>query len=713
MAKNTIDKNPITYSPVTGHRFAKRIQHNAWSVVAYQLQKTDLLRDKKANASSFIEKELAYNCIYFLIGYEINNDCNKEMMYVGQAGIRDNGQSVLDRLNEHAYLGNDPAKYIDKWTDIIVVTNEKGSWGATELDALEHIFWSLIPVGNRYNSQKPSCTGAELSLYTEEVKQIKAYLDFLEYETLKNYSDSKDIKSDIQNSIDSAVKTIAEAKSDLPIDLDNGTTSIPNITTPKRIINSMLDLLPESVWNDETVFFDPACKDGGYLLGIYERLMRNEKLLKKYGNAIKLSNHILSEQLYGIALNQNSRAITVDNLGGLGYNIRVIPNYVNILKYFRTLRKTKQKVNIIQLEKDLLKKEFGKEMKIDVVIGNPPYQGADGKSSIYPEFVENAVDIADTVCMVTRDNWLTGMAFEDMRSHLLESGGVVKIYHYPVVGELFTNVGVAVAYFLWQRGYTGESLYKRVENKGVMSQRNVNINRIIVSDIAASIVDKTISNVDWASLYNSRSYPFMDQRKRYALEESDERTEYYNVAVMANNEKTVFTSLNNFQNEAEVKKYKVLCGVIINEASLSKAGNVLTNIKAIAPMQVASETWSLVATFDNETETVNCKKYVQTKFFRFLANQTVNNRSNVTKNTFKYTPVQDFTSNSDIDWSQSISEIDKQLYQKYNLSDEEIAYIEKTIKSMDTAVIKSASKPKLTREDVEANYIQSLIASES
>lgn len=43
-------------------------------------------------------------------------------------------------------------------------------------------------------------------------------------------------------------------------------------------------------------------------------------------------------------------------------------------------------------------------MKIDVVIGNPPYQGADGKSSIYPEFVENAVDIADTVCMVTRDN---------------------------------------------------------------------------------------------------------------------------------------------------------------------------------------------------------------------------------------------------------------------------------------------------------------------
>jgi hypothetical protein len=50
---------------------------------------------------------------------------------------------------------------------------------------------------------------------------------------------------------------------------------------------------------------------------------------------------------------------------------------------------------------------------------------------------------------------------------------------------------------------------------------------------------------------------------------------------------------------------------------------------------------------------------------------------------FSAVPLQDFTSNSDLDWSQPISDIEQQLYKKYNLTDEEIAYIEKTIKPME------------------------------
>lgn len=50
---------------------------------------------------------------------------------------------------------------------------------------------------------------------------------------------------------------------------------------------------------------------------------------------------------------------------------------------------------------------------------------------------------------------------------------------------------------------------------------------------------------------------------------------------------------------------------------------------------------------------------------------------------FEYVPTQDFTSNSDIDWSQSVSDIDKQLYEKYGLKQEEMDYIESTIKPME------------------------------
>jgi hypothetical protein len=53
-----------------------------------------------------------------------------------------------------------------------------------------------------------------------------------------------------------------------------------------------------------------------------------------------------------------------------------------------------------------------------------------------------------------------------------------------------------------------------------------------------------------------------------------------------------------------------------------------------------------------------------------------------TSKTFKFVPLQDFTENSDIDWTKSISEIDQQLYKKYNLSAEEISFIESMIKPM-------------------------------
>lgn len=388
-------------------------------------------------------------------------------------------------------------------------------------------------------------------------------------------------------------------------------------------------------------------------------------------------------------------------------------NYIEILKQFRSLNKEKVS-ETTKLEHELIRRQFGKDMKIDVVVGNPPYQGADNKSSIYPEFVEYAVDLSDITCMITRDNWLTGMAFEDLRNHLTDKGNVTKIYHYPVVGEIFNNVGVAVAYFIWNRQAEGKTLYTRIENNEIVLSQNGNIKNITLSETACNIIDKIPVTVDWGSYFSSRSYAFMDQRKRKALKSSNIQDENYNVAVLVNKDKAIYTAISNFQNVDEVKKYKVLCGVVINEALLGSPGNVLTNIKAIAPMQVASETWSLIATFNTEEETVNCKKYVQSRFFRFLANQTVNNRATVTKNAFKYIPIQDFTSQSDIDWSQSISDIDQQLYKKYNLSPEEIAYIESTIKPIDS---KEKVKPKerpvkptkiqITKEDLLANYMHS------
>jgi hypothetical protein len=100
------------------------------------------------------------------------------------------------------------------------------------------------------------------------------------------------------------------------------------------------------------------------------------------------------------------------------------------------------------------------------------------------------------------------------------------------------------------------------------------------------------------------------------------------------------------------------------------------------PKEICSETFIEIGPFDTEKECKTCLTYIKTKFFRFLL--FCNRHSlNISQSSFELIPLQDFTSSSDIDWSKSVPEIDKQLYDKYDLSTDEIAFIEKMIKPME------------------------------
>ena len=95
---------------------------------------------------------------------------------------------------------------------------------------------------------------------------------------------------------------------------------------------------------------------------------------------------------------------------------------------------------------------------------------------------------------------------------------------------------------------------------------------------------------------------------------------------------------------------------------------------------ICTETFLAIGPFSSKQECINIVKYAETKFFRIMVG--IRKNKNMTRDTYKFVPLQDFTSQSDIDWSVSIPEIDEQLYQKYGLSDDEIAFIEKMIKPM-------------------------------
>lgn len=85
--------------------------------------------------------------------------------------------------------------------------------------------------------------------------------------------------------------------------------------------------------------------------------------------------------------------------------------------------------------------------------------------------------------------------------------------------------------------------------------------------------------------------------------------------------------------------------------------------------------------FSSKAETMNVITYMRTKFFRYLV-FILKKTQDAPRDVYKFVPLQDFTSNSDIDWSKSVVEIDRQLYAKYNLTDEEIAFVESMIKAM-------------------------------
>ena len=86
--------------------------------------------------------------------------------------------------------------------------------------------------------------------------------------------------------------------------------------------------------------------------------------------------------------------------------------------------------------------------------------------------------------------------------------------------------------------------------------------------------------------------------------------------------------------------------------------------------------------FDNKFDANNSLKYIKSKFARVMLGVLKVTQDN-NQDTWKYVPLQNFTSNSDIDWSKSIEEIDQQLYTKYGLTAEEIAFIESKIKPME------------------------------
>ena len=100
------------------------------------------------------------------------------------------------------------------------------------------------------------------------------------------------------------------------------------------------------------------------------------------------------------------------------------------------------------------------------------------------------------------------------------------------------------------------------------------------------------------------------------------------------------------------------------------------------PNSCCTETYVVIGPFPSREIADNVMSYIKTRFLRFLV-MLKKSSQHAAAVVYSFVPLQDFTDKSDIDWSKSVAEIDQQLYKKYNLSDQEIAFIESMIKPME------------------------------
>lgn len=181
-----------------------------------------------------------------------------------------------------------------------------------------------------------------------------------------------------------------------------------------------------------------------------------------------------------------------------------------------------------------------------------------------------------------------------------------------------------------------------------------------------------------ANIFNIFNDLFFDERPKDA-------NEYIQVYGRYENQRCYKWFKASYITEADnLEKFKVIISKA--DGAAGKIGNpiparILGKIEIARPYVAYTDTFIGIGCFDTLEEVESCRKYIISKFARAMLG-TIKVTQDNSKELWTNVPLQDFTSNSDIDWSKSILEIDQQLYAKYHLSDEEIAFIEKMIKSM-------------------------------
>ena len=327
-------------------------------------------------------------------------------------------------------------------------------------------------------------------------------------------------------------------------------------------------------------------------------------------------------------------------------------------------------------------------MKFNAVVGNPPYQVMDGGAGasatpVYNKFVDIAKKMnPNYISMIMPARWYAGgKGLDDFRNEMLNDKRISHIYDFVNAKDCFptSSIGGGVCYILWDSKFRGNCKITNINgNKRDTEERELNQFSVFIRyNDAVHIVSKCKSNKAFSLIVNARNAFGLSSKVR-GKDTGDLRL-FTSSGITWIDRKSISES-NNL-----VNKYKIM----MSKATAEHAGEpdkngqfkIVSRIELLIPKEVCTDSYLIIGESNNKNIVINEYKYIKTKFARFLLMLAVSS-INLSSDKFQFVPLQDFTEGSDIDWSKSIEEIDKQLYAKYNLTEEEISFIESMIKPM-------------------------------
>lgn len=359
-----------------------------------------------------------------------------------------------------------------------------------------------------------------------------------------------------------------------------------------------------------------------------------------------------------------------------------------------------------QFKEKVLRGSFWKkecnEMKFDAVVGNPPYQimdGGHGSSSqpIYNVFVEMSQLLKPSyLSMIMPSRWMTGgKGLDAFRYKMINDKHLRVLHDYLSAQACFSSVQIegGICYFLWDKNNEGKcKLYSHLTN-GTVSYSEMYLNElntdVLIRDQGIISILKKVHNGN-IKTFDSLVFPrnafgiFDIPSTAYATNSIEAK---YAILGRFDNKRAIRylnNSFNIFKNLDLAETWKVFISKA--DGAAGQIGNpiparIIGKAEIGYPNMICTETFLAIGPLDNEIIAKNVCTYMKSKFFRIIVG--IRKNKNMTRDTYAFVPLQDFTEHSDIDWSKSVEEIDQQLYKKYNLTDEEITFIESMIKPME------------------------------